>query len=249
MAGHSKWANIRHRKAKQDKVKGKMWTKCARAIIVAARNGADPAMNLALRYAIDEARACNMPKDNIQRAIDKGSGAGAAENYEPASYEAYGPAGVAIIIDALTDNKTRTVTEVRNILRKAGCTLGTTGSVSYMFQPKGQILIDAAGTNEETVMTAAIEAGAEDVQPPEGDGDAWTIITDPTQFIAVKEALERAGLEPSSAELTKLPGTMQSVGGEEAQALLTLIENLEDNDDVQKVYTNADIDEQALAGL
>ncbi|MEM0915297.1 MAG: YebC/PmpR family DNA-binding transcriptional regulator [Planctomycetota bacterium] len=248
MAGHSKWANIRHRKERQDKKRSKIWSKCSKAIMAAARTGGpDPDTNLALRYAIDEAKYANMPKDTIKRAIDKGAGAGSGDAFESITYEGYGPAGVAIIVDTLTDNKTRTVGDVRNLFKKLGGSMGNSGAVSYMFSTKGQILIEAGKTTEDQIMELAIEAGADDVESPEADEGYWTILTEIGEFIAVKEAIEAAGIEISEAEITKLPADTVELTGEDAQKAFNLIEALEDNDDVQKVYTNADIDESALA--
>ncbi|MCL4220397.1 MAG: YebC/PmpR family DNA-binding transcriptional regulator [Phycisphaerales bacterium] len=249
MAGHSKWANIKHRKAKQDQKRGKLWTKCSKAIIVAARaGGGDPDTNLALRYAIDEAKYANMPKDTIQRAIDKGAGASGGENFEAVSYEGFGPGGVALIIDGLTDNKTRTVTDVRNAFKKHGGNLGTTGSVSFMFKTKGQIIL-AGAHDENAIMEKALDAGAEDVQAPEGEDGAWVIITEIGSFQQVKEAFESAGIEIAEAAITKIPNDQQQVGGEEARKLLALIDALEDSDDIQKVYSNADISDEDAASL
>ncbi len=249
MAGHSKWANIRHRKERQDKKRSKIWSKCSKAIMAAARTGGpDPDTNLALRYAIDEAKYANMPKDTIKRAIDKGAGAAGGDAFENITYEGYGPAGVAIIVDTLTDNKTRTVGDVRNLFKKLGGSLGNPGAVSYMFSTKGQILIEAAKTTEEQIMELAIDAGAQDVEAPESEEAYWTVLTDPTDFIAVKEAIEAAGIEIAEAEITKLPADTIELTGEDAQKVFNLIEALEDNDDVQKVYSNADLDESALAG-
>jgi YebC/PmpR family DNA-binding regulatory protein len=247
MAGHSKWANIKHRKAAVDKKRGKIWSKVSRAIMAAARTGGgDPTSNLALRYAIDEARAANMPKDTIQRAIDKGSGAGGGENFEEITYEGYGPGGVAIFVEALTDNRTRTAGEVRMIFSKKGGSIGNPGSVAFMFQSKGQIFIDPGATTEEAVMNAALEAGAEDVQEPEGDDGVWTIVTEPAAFLGVKEALEAAGIPIAEAEITKVPDNTAAVEGEEARKLLAIVEALEDLDDVQKVHHNAEISEADL---
>ncbi|RMH11618.1 MAG: YebC/PmpR family DNA-binding transcriptional regulator [Planctomycetota bacterium] len=249
MAGHSKWANIRHRKERQDKKKGKIWSKCSKAIMAAARaGGPDPDTNLALRYAIDEAKYANMPKDTIQRAIDKGAGASGGENFEEIVYEGFGPGGVALIIEALTDNKNRTVTDVRQAFKKNGGNLGNTGAVSFMFQTKGQIVL-AGKHDENTVMEMALEAGAEDVQPPEGDDGAWVILTEPSDFQQVKEAFEAAGIEIAEAGITKLPNDQQEVRGEDARKLLNLIDALEDSDDVQKVYSNASIPDDELANL
>lgn len=247
MAGHSKWANIKHHKAKQDSKRSKVWSKCSKALMAAARaGGPDPDMNLALRYAIDEAKYANMPKDTIQRAIQKGAGAGAGENFETVVYEGYGPGGTAIIVDALTDNRTRTVTDVRTVFKKAGASLGTSGSVAYMFSTKGRILVEAGKVAEETIMDLAIEAGAEDVEAPGGDEGFWTVLTAVAEFQGVKSALEGAGIEITEAQIAKIPGDLVAVSGEDAKKLIALLEALEDSDDVQSVATNADIDPASI---
>lgn len=250
MAGHSKWANIKHHKARMDAKRSKIWSKCSKALMAAARaGGPDPDMNLSLRYAIDEAKYANMPKDTIQRAIQKGAGAGSGDDFESVTYEGYGPAGTAIIVDALTDNRTRTVTDVRTIFKKAGGTLGNSGSVAYLFSTKGRIIIDASTVNEEQIMDLAIEAGAEDVQAPEAEGDDagfWTMLTEATEFQQVKAAIEEAGIEITEAQIAKIPADMIAVAGEDAKKVFNLLEALEDNDDVQAVATNADIDPSAL---
>ncbi|MFG0307511.1 MAG: YebC/PmpR family DNA-binding transcriptional regulator [Phycisphaerales bacterium JB040] len=244
MAGHSKWANIKHRKERQDKKKGKVWSKCSKAIMAAARQGGpDPDTNLALRYAIDEAKYANMPKDTIQRAVDKGAGAAGGDNFDPITYEGYGPGGVAVLVDALTDNKNRTVTDVRLAFKKSGGSMGNSGSVSFMFQTKGEIYIVAGKTTEDALMETAIEAGAEDVTPPEGEDGAWVVTTDPTEFMAVRDAIEAAGIEIMEAGITKISDNTVTLEGEDAQKLINLIDALEDSDDVQKVYTNAEYDE------
>jgi len=246
MAGHSKWANIRHRKDRQDKKKGVMWSKCSKAIMAAARRGGpDPATNTTLRYAIDEAKYANMPKDTIQRAIDKGAGAAGGENFEEITYEGFGPGGVAVLIDALTDNKNRTVTDLRTIFKKVGCSLGSSGSVAHMFQTRGQIFLDG-NLGEEAVMEHALEAGAEDVEAPAGEGDAWTVLTAPQDFQTVKDALEAAGLEIIEAQIAKIPNDTQEFTGEQVAKLLAFFEALEDNDDVQKVFWNAELDESSI---
>ncbi|MFG0244688.1 MAG: YebC/PmpR family DNA-binding transcriptional regulator [Phycisphaerales bacterium JB052] len=253
MAGHSKWANIRHRKERQDKKKGKIWSKCSKAIMVAARaGGGDPETNLALRYAIDEAKYANMPKDTIKRAIEKGSGEAGGAEFQTIVYEGYGPGGTALIIDALTDNNTRTVGEVRSIFKKAGGSMGNAGTVAFMFTTKGQIFIDANAYGEEQVMEAALEAGADDIQSPEGEGDdkgAWTIVTEPTEFQSVKDAIEAAGIEIVEAEITRIPENTVDVGGDDVRKVMNLIDALEDNDDIQKVYSNAEFDADELAKL
>lgn len=250
MAGHSKWANIKHRKAAVDKKRGKIWSKVSRAIMAAARaGGGDVATNLALRYAVEEAKAANMPKDTIQRAIDKGSGATGGADFETITYEGYGPSGVAIFVEALTDNRARTAGDVRTVFTKKGGSMGNPGSVAFIFQSKGQIFIDASNTDEEAVMNAALEAGADDVLEPEGEGGAWTIFTDPTDFLTVKEAFESAGIEIADAELTKIPDNSVSITGEDVRKLMNIIDALEDNDDVQKVHHNAEISDEDLEAL
>lgn len=247
MAGHSKWANIKHRKARQDNLRGKMWSKCSRAIITAARaGGGDPDTNISLRYAIDEAKAANMPKDTIEKAIKKGSGELTSENYEAVTYEGYGPNGVAVFIESLTDNRNRTAGEIRSAFDKNGGNLGTAGSVSYIFARRGLLTIPKARADEETIMNVALEAGALDVAD---DGDLWEIQTEPAGFQSVRTALESAGLTPQSAELTMIASNTVECTGEIARRVLRLIDVLDDNDDVQKVHTNAEISEEVLASL
>ncbi len=245
MAGHSKWSNIKHRKAAQDNKKGKIWSKCSKAIMVAARSGGgDPETNLSLRYAIDEAKYANMPKDTIKRAIEKGSGETGGADYQEIVYEGYGPGGTAILILSLTDNNTRTVGDVRSIFKKKGGSMGNAGTVAFMFQTKGQIIIDASKYDEDTIMDKALEAGADDVQAPEGVDEenqgVWTVLTDISDFISVKESLEGDGIEIVEAEISRIPENTVPVAGEDVAKVMNLIEALEDNDDVQKVYTNAD---------
>ena len=252
MAGHSKWHNIKHRKAAVDAKRGKVWTKCAKAIMVAARNGgADPESNLTLRYAIDEARYANMPRDTIERNIKKGAGEIGGEDWETIRYEGYAAGGVAVVVEALTNNRTRTAVDVRNAFSKYGGNLGTTGCVSFMFSAKGVITLPA-GTPEDTLMEAALEAGADDVKAPEGDADSsgdWQVYTVPTSLHAVRDALEKAGLTVSEARLDNIPTTTVEVTGDTARSVVKLVEALEDNDDVQKVYANFDIPESELAAL
>ena len=249
MAGHSKWANIKHRKERQDKKRGKVWSKCSRAIIASARaGGPDPETNLTLRYAIDEAKYANMPKDTIQRAVQKGAGSAGGDAFESVTYEGYGPSGIAVIVDTLTDNNTRTVSEVRNIFNKSGGNMGNSGSVAYMFDTKGQILVEGRAS-EDAVMEAALEAGAEDIESPDGDDGFWTVVTDPIDFLKVQDAIKQAGLTITEAEISKIPQTTIEVGGDDVRKLMNLIDNLEDNDDVQKVYTNADIPDDELDKL
>jgi YebC/PmpR family DNA-binding regulatory protein len=250
VAGHSKWHNIKHRKAAVDKKRGKLWSKCSRAIIAAARGGGpDPGSNLTLRYAIDEARYANMPRDTIERAIKKGAGEIGGEEWEPVRYEGYGPGGVAILIDALTDNRTRTVGDLRLAFGKFGGNLGQSGTVGYMFEPRGQILIAGENLSEEAVMEAAINAGAEDASAPETPDGPWTITTAPTEFQQVKERLEAAGMKIEEAQIAMQPTMRVEIRGDDAKKLLSLLEAVEDLDDVQKVYSNFDIPESELAAL
>ncbi|QOJ01250.1 MAG: YebC/PmpR family DNA-binding transcriptional regulator [Phycisphaeraceae bacterium] len=241
MAGHNKWSKIKHRKAVVDKRRGKVWTKVSKAIIVAARHGGpDPASNLALRYAIDEARYANMPRDTIERAIKKGAGGEDTSQYETVRYEGYAPGGVAVVVDALTDNRTRTAADVRGAFNDHGGNLGTAGCVGYMFLPRGRVLVAPAGVSEDAIMGVAIEAGAADIRPPEDDGDPWEVLTDIPAFLRVKDAIESAGFTIEEASLAMVPEATSAVSGETADRVGEIIEALEELDDVQKVYTNAD---------
>ncbi|WP_298291004.1 YebC/PmpR family DNA-binding transcriptional regulator [Thiomonas sp.] len=237
MAGHSKWANIQHRKGRQDEKRGKIWTKIIREISAAARlGGGDPGANPRLRLAIDKAKAANMPADTIKKNIDKATGALEGVNYEEIRYEGYGVGGAALIIDCLTDNRVRTVAEVRHALSKHGGNLGTEGSVAFQFKHVGQ-LVFAPGTSEDKVMEVALEAGADDVLSDE-DG-AVEVLTAPQQFEAVRDALAKAGLTPEVAHVTMRPENSVELGGEDAEKMQKLIDALEDLDDVQEVYHNA----------
>jgi YebC/PmpR family DNA-binding regulatory protein len=253
VAGHSKWKNIKHRKAAVDKKRGRAWTKCAKAIIVAAKNGGpDPDSNLTLRYAIDEARYANMPRDTIERAIKKGAGSSEGDNYEPIRYEGYGPGGVAVIVDALTDNRTRTIGEVRLAFTDHSGNVGNSGCVAYLFDSRGQITISARGLSEVAVMEAALEAGALDVENPDDpteDGATFTILTEPAAFQQVKEYVERKGFKIEEAQLAMIPQSRVEVRGEAAKQNADLVEALEELDDVQKVYANFDIPDDELARL
>ncbi len=247
MAGHSKWANIKHKKARNDAKRGKTWSKCARAIIVAAKNGGgDPAANLTLRYAVDEAKAANMPKDTIANAIKKGTGDLGGENYESLIYEGYGPNGVAIMLEILTDNRNRTAPEVKKIFEKGGGNLGTTGCVSYIFQARGQLFVPKAGCDEERVMEVAVEAGAEDVADC---GESWQVLCEPGAFVAVRDAIEAASIAVDSAEMTMIPSTTVQCTGNDARKVINLVEALEDHDDVQKVHANFEIPDEEMAAL
>jgi YebC/PmpR family DNA-binding regulatory protein len=241
MAGHSKWANIQHRKGRQDEKRGKIWTRCIREIMVAARQGGgDLNANPRLRLAVDKAKAANMPADTIKRNIDKATGNLEGVNYEEIRYEGYGIAGAAIIVDTMTDNKVRTVAEVRHAFSKYGGNLGTEGSVAFQFKHCGQLLL-APGTSEDKVMEVALEAGAEDVVS--GDDGSIEVITGPGEFEAVKNALEAAGLKPEIAEVTMRPENTIELTGDDAQRMQKLLDVLEDLDDVQEVYHNAEIAE------
>jgi len=245
VAGHSKWKQIKHKKAITDSKRAASWTKIIREITVAARaGGGDPAGNPRLRLAMDTARAANMPNDNIDRAIKKGTGELEGVNYEEITYEAYGPAGVAIMIESLTDNGNRTVADIRRWLSRNGGNLGTTGSVAWMFDRRGEITIDGERFDEDTVTEAALEADALDVQADDG---TLTVLTEPTGLSAVQDALRAKGIEWESAELAMVPKNTVNVTGSDADTLVKLLELLEDLDDVQKVYTNADLDVDSLA--
>jgi len=244
MAGHSKWANIQHRKGKQDAVRGKIFTKLIREITVAARNGGgDPAGNPRLRLAMDKAFAANMPKENVERAIKKATGELEGVVYEELRYEGYAPGGIAVIVDCMTDNRQRTVAEVRHAFSKFGGNLGTDGSVAFMFKKLG-VLSYAPGANEDKITEAAIEAGADDIKVHEADGSI-EVITAPENFQTVKDAMEAAGLAPDEAEITYRADNEVAVEGETAQSVVKLLEKLEDLDDVQNVYSNADLPAEA----
>jgi YebC/PmpR family DNA-binding regulatory protein len=251
VAGHNKWSKVKHRKAVVDKRRSKVWSKVSRAIIVAAKHGGpDPDSNLALRYAIDEARYANMPRDTIERAIKKGAGGGDTDHYEAIRYEGYGPGGVAIIMDALTDNRTRTIVDIRNAFSDHGGNVGNSGCVSYMFQPRGQILLDGKGPDgklltEERVMEVAIDGGAADVQPPDDpDEPVWTILSEPPHFAGLKVALEAAKFTILEAGVAMIPDNYSSLHGENAKNFVALVEALEDLDDIQKVYSNAHLPDE-----
>jgi YebC/PmpR family DNA-binding regulatory protein len=242
MAGHSKWANIKHRKAAADAKRGKAFTRLIKEITVAAKlGGPDPGMNPRLRLAIDKAYEANMPKENVERAIKRGSGELEGVNYEEIRYEGYGIGGAAVMVDCLTDNKTRTVADVRYAFSKNGGNLGAEGSVAFLFKHCGQLLF-APGTSEDQVMNVAIEAGAEDVVTNE-DGSI-EVITTPTEFHIVKAALERAGLKPELAEVTMKPASETLLTGEDATRMQKLMDAVESLDDVQEVYTTAVMDQE-----
>ena len=247
MAGHSKWANIQHRKKAQDAKRGKLFTKLIREITVAARlGGGDPDSNPRLRAAIDKGLGANMTKDTIERAVKRGSGAADGENYEEVRYEGYGPNGVAVMVDCLTDNRNRTVSEVRHAFSKAGGNLGTDGSVAYLFSKIGTLTFPA-GSDEDKVMEVALEAGAEDIVT--NDDQTIDVQTTPEEFLDVKDAMLAAGLTPEMAEVTMSPSTSVDLGLEDAEKVMRLVDTLEDLDDVQNVYTNADFSDEVMAQL
>jgi YebC/PmpR family DNA-binding regulatory protein len=247
MSGHSKWATIKRKKGAVDAKRGKIFTKIIRELATAARlGGGDPAGNPRLRLVMDKARAANMPKDNIERAIKKGTGEGSEAQYEEVAYEGYGPGGVAILIETLTDNRNRTVGEVRHALTKHGGNLGATGCVSFLFEKKGILSFDRGGIDGDALLEAALEAGAEDVV--EGES-AIEVKTAPADFEKVRDALAQAKFVPADAEITMQPGSTTKLEGADAQQMLKLAEALEDLDDVQNVYANFDISEEEMAKL
>lgn len=247
MAGHSHWAGIKHKKAREDAKRGKIFSKCARAITVAARRGGgDPDMNLDLRYAIDDARAANMPKDNIERAVKKGTGE--LEDggpLEEIAYEGYAPGGVAVLVEAVTDNRNRTASEINKIFDRNGASIGQPGCVSWMFSKKGLVLVDG-DQDEEQVFEAALSSGAEDMTDDDG---VYEITTPPEAMGQVREALEQTGIPVKSAKLAQIPASYVKVEGAEARKTLNLMEALDDQDDVQNVHSNFDIDAELVAEL
>lgn len=248
MSGHSKWHNIKLRKGKQDSIRGKLFTKLAREIIVAAREGGgSPDTNLRLRLNIQKARDCSMPADNIKRAIQRGTGELDGANYEEASYEGYGPAGVAVMVRCLTDNRNRTVAELRNIFTKTGGNLGESGCVGWMFDAKGLVTLPAGAADEETLMLATMDAGAEDIHIEE---DGIEIICPPEDLAKVRDAVAAAGLTYKDADLTMIPHTTIKIeDANDARKVLRLIDLLEDNDDVQTTYSNFDVSDEILQQL
>ena len=244
MSGHSKWHNIRLKKGKMDAERGKTFTRLARDIIVAARGGGNPDVNIRLRYAIQKARDASMPADNIKRAIQRGSGEVDGANYEEITYEGYGSGGVAVLVECMTDNKQRTVSDVRSYFTKTGGRLGETGSVSFLFEPKGVIEVEDGAATEDALMEIAIEAGAEDVKSLEDGG--FEILTERSNLHVVQEALEAAKVPYTSAEATMLPLNTVIVSGKEAQQVIRLIEMLEEHDDVQNVHANFDIPDSEI---
>lgn len=246
MAGHSKWAQIKHKKAQVDAKRGKIFTKLVKEISVAARlGGGDPEKNPRLRVAIEKAREVNMPYDNIKRAIMKGTGELAGTTYEEVTYEGYGPGGVALLIEAMTDNKNRTVSEIRHLLSKHGGSLGESGCVSWIFEKKGYILVDKKTIDEDTLLSIALDAGVEDVKNDPKE-DNYELLLSPENLKDVKASLEASGINISLAEVTMLPKNYISIEGEDAEKMLRLMDALEDHDDVQNVYANFDIPDEAM---
>jgi len=247
MAGHSKWANIKHRKAAQDKKRGKVWTKLIREVTVAAREGgADPTSNPRLRLAMDKAFGANMPRDTVDRAIKRGAGADDGDNYEEIRYEGYASGGVAVMVDCMTDNRNRTASEVRHAFSKHGGNLGTDGSVAYLFSKQGVVSFQP-GTDEDAVMEAALEAGAEDVLV--NDDGSLDVITTPDEFSRVRDGLAAAGFDTSISEVSFNAATQIELDADGADKLLKMVDALEDLDDVQEVYHNGDISDEIMAAL
>jgi YebC/PmpR family DNA-binding regulatory protein len=246
MAGHSKWANIKHRKGAQDARRGKIFTKLIKEITIAAKiGGGDPLANPRLRQAIDKAKSENMPKDTIERAVKKGTGDLDGVNYEEGIFEGYGPGGVAVIVEFMTDNRTRTVADVRHIFTKHNGSLGVSGSVSFLFDRKGLISF-GPDQDFDTIFEAALESGAEDVKD---EGDAFEVITDPSSFIEVRDSIAAKGLQWDTAEITMIPQTMVNLEGKQAEQMLKMMDKLEDNDDVQNVYANFDISDEEIGNI
>jgi YebC/PmpR family DNA-binding regulatory protein len=244
VAGHSKWAQIKRKKAANDAKRGQAFTRLIREITVAARQGGDPGFNPRLRLAVDTAKAANMPAENIERAIKKGTGELEGVNYEEIAYEGYGPGGVALYIETLTDNSTRTVADIRHALTKHGGSLGTTNSVAWQFERLGQIYVDAERYDEMSTMEAALEAGASDLRR---EGDEFIVTTDSTSFHEVQDKMRERGIEFGEAELAMVARTTVDIAGDDAAKVIRLLEALDDLDDVQKVWSNADVDDAALA--
>ena len=244
MSGHSKWHTIKHKKGAADAKRGKVFTRLIKELTVAARNGGgDPDMNPRLRTIVAEAKANNMPRENIERAIRRGTGEEPGVSYEEITYEGYGPAGVALMIQTLTDNKNRTVGEIRHLLGKYNGNLAAENSVAWMFSRKGQVVVEKEKADEEKLLNAALEAGADDMND---DGSAWEIVSAPESFEAVREAVKGLGLEPASAEVAMIPQNYVKLQGKDAQQMLKLMEALDDHDDVQHVWANFDIEEKEI---
>lgn len=247
MSGHSKWATIKRKKGAADAKRGQLFSKLSRAIIVAAKEGGpDPEANSSLAGAIQKARDNSMPKENIQRAIERGAGGSDGDAYESITYEGYAPGGVAVICAILTDNRNRTASDLRHIFTKNGGALGTPGSVAWQFDRRGVIMVDASSTDEDTLMDVAISAGADDISL---DGEQWQVTTEPGALMSVRAGLDQSGIAVASAELTMLPKTTVAPTEKEARQILRLVDALEENDDVQDVYANFDISEEILEAV
>jgi YebC/PmpR family DNA-binding regulatory protein len=244
MSGHSKWHTIKHKKGAADAKRGKIFTRIIKELTVAARSGGgDPAINPRLRTIIAEAKSVNMPADNIKKAIQRGTGELPGVNYEEVTYEGYGPGGAALIIECMTDNKNRTVGEMRHTLSKYNGNLGESNSVAWMFSKKGYIVLDKTAASEEQLLDTALEAGADDVRD---DGDSWEVITEPSAFEAVHEAVKALGIEPATAKVAMLPQSYVKLEGKEAAQMIRLMEAIEEHDDVQHVWSNFDIEEKEI---
>jgi YebC/PmpR family DNA-binding regulatory protein len=243
MSGHNKWSTIKHKKGAADAKRGKVFTKIIKELTVAAKmGGADPDANPRLRTAIDKAKSENMPKDNIERAVKKGSGGLEGVNYEETTYEGYGPGGVAVLVEVMTDNRNRTVSDVRSIFSKCNGNMGEAGCVAWLFDKKG-LIVYPKGTDFDALFEAALEAGADDVVDEDGQIE---VVTEPSAFIEVREALGKAGFKHESADITMIPQTMVKLEGKQAESMLKLMDRLEDNDDVQNVYANFDISDEEM---
>ena len=244
MSGHSKWASIKHKKGAADAKRGKLFTRIIKELTVAARDaGGDPDTNPRLRTVIADAKAANMPADNIKRAIRRGTGEEPGVSYEEVTYEAYGPGGAALLIECMTDNTNRAVGEIRHLLSKHNGNLGTTNSVAWMFEKHGYIVVEKSGVDEETLMTAAIEAGADDFKD---EGDSWEIISTPELFEGIRSAVTATGLQSMSAQIAMLPQNLVKLEGKQAQQMIKLMDVLEDQDDVQNLWSNFDIDAKEI---
>jgi YebC/PmpR family DNA-binding regulatory protein len=244
MSGHSKWATIKHKKGALDAKRGKIFTRLIKEITIAAKSGGDPEKNPRLRTAVQAAKAENMPSDNIKRAIQRGTGELPGVSYEEITFEGYGPKGVAVLVEVSTDNRNRTVSEIRHVFSKNGGNLGETGSVAWMFKKKGSIVVSKSAAKEDDLLNIVLEAGGEDLKD---DGESWEVVTDPSAFDVVVEAVKKAGITPESAAVALLPDNYIKLEGAAANQMIRLMEALEDFDDTQNVYSNFDIDEKQLA--
>ena len=243
MSGHSKWATIKHKKGALDAKRGKIFTRLIKEISMAAKGGGDPDMNPRLRTAIAAAKAENMPADNIKRAIQRGTGELPGATYEEFSLEGYGPGGVAVLVDISTDNRNRTVSEIRHVFGKNGGNMASAGAVAYLFHKKGDIIVPKSATNEDDLMNIVLESGGEDLKD---DGETWEVLTDPHAYEGVLEAVKKAGITPASSSIAMIPQNYIKLEGQQAATMIRLVEALEDHDDVQNVHANFDIDQKVL---